>query len=215
MTPETMAKDLASLKPFLHFNRIQLVGGEPTLHPELPELLRVAKKSGVGDFVSIITNGALLPKMEDEFWNELQILQLSVYGKLDKSVIPFAQEKARKHGFDFYMAEFTEFYVQFKPVPDDGADSFRNCHWKMNCFTVHEGHFYLCPQAAFFPALFQDLPERVDGFPLDGLTEEKLEAYMNRQEPFNACKVCLGSVANRIPWREAKNKEDWIKGSTL
>lgn len=214
MSPETMARDLESIKPFLSFHRIQLVGGEPTLHPNISELLGVARRSGVGSSTSIITNGRLLPKMGDDFWNALEILQLSVYGNLDRSVIDLARKKATEHKFTFCFAEFTQFYLQFKSSPDDG-ESFNSCPWKTTCYTLHEGKFYLCPQSAFFPSLFQELPFGIDGLPLEGLTEEKLSEFMSRDKPFNACKICLGSLAHIIPWSESKTKEEWIKGSTL
>lgn len=215
MTLKRLVDDLESIKPFMHFNRIQLVGGEPLLHPHLVSLIELAKSSGVADTVSVITNGRLLPKMDDAFWQTVPYIQLSVYANLDKRIIDFVKAKAEFYGFGLGITEFKEFYLQFKPNPTDGVKEFNNCIWKSDCYTVHEGYFFLCPQSAFFPKLFQDLPWAIDGLPLADLTEEKLTAFLNRSNPFHACQICSGGHGKTIPWQESKTKAAWWKESTV
>lgn len=214
MTPEMLSRDLAALKPIVHFHRIQMVGGEPTLHKDLVGMMRVARESGVGHNVSVITNGRLLPQMTDEFWQTLDILQLSIYPTLDKSIPPLAKAKCEQFQKPCYQTEFTEFHQQLREAPNDGAH-FASCHWKADCWTVHDGHFYLCPQSAFFPKNFMGLAENVDGLPLADLTEAKFSAFVNRTEPLNACRICMANEMKPAPWREAKGKEQWLEGSTL
>lgn len=207
--------DLVAIKPFLRFNRIQLVGGEPLLHSNLRDMIYAAKQSGVGAQVSVTTNGRTLSRQSETFWEELQILQISIYPGLDPGQVELAVSKAGQYGFALHTHEYTEFYQQFKATPDDGRHSFDNCHWKSDCYTLHCGKFYLCPQSCFFPHNFMDLPAGVDGLDLRGLTEEKLTGFLNRKEPFNACKICLANQLTTRPWSESKNKESWIKESTL
>lgn len=213
MSPEELARDLANLSKVVHFHRIQMVGGEPTMHRDLPAMMRVARASGIANEVMVITNGKLLPTMGEDFWQTLDTLNLSVYPTLNPSIPEFARAKCAEYGKPFYQTVFNDFYQQLRATPNDGSH-FGSCHWKSDCYTVHRGAFYLCPQSAFFPAKFQGLEATVDGLPLDGLTEDKFLAFLNRTEPLNACRVCMANELKSKPWAEAKTKEEWVAGST-
>jgi hypothetical protein len=174
MPLEMIERDLDALKPILRCRNIQLVGGEPTLHKQIVDVMRLVKAINIGN-LSVITNGSLLHRMPEEFWSELEYLQISIYPGKDAHV-DLAREKAAFFGFGLGETNFTEFHRQFKTIPDDGAKSFENCHWKSDCYTVHRGHFHLCPQSTFFPKAVMGLPDSIDGLPLEGITEEALRA---------------------------------------
>jgi hypothetical protein len=214
MTPTILKRDLAALKQFVHFSVIQMVGGEPTLLKDLVEMIGVAKSSGVGNSVSVITNGKLLPRMGDDFWRAIDWLQLSIYPTLEQKTIDLAKAKCAEFGKPFYSTLFTEFHQQIRASPSDGSN-FHSCHWKTNCFTVHNGAFYLCPQSVFFPRLFMGLEASVDGLPLVGLTEDVLSDFIHRKKPFNACRICAANEMNPRAWAEAKTYEEWRRESTL
>lgn len=209
-----MVRDLEMLKPFARFEMVTLVGGEPLLHPAIVDFIRMAHHSGIAEKVCVITNGSLLPKMSEEFWEALEVLRISIYGKLDKAILPMAEERAERHGFELKSWPYPEFFYQLKSTPDDGIESFKACPWKSNCYTVHLGKFYLCPQSIFMPPRFLGHAS-TDGLPLEGLTEEKLSAYINRTEPFEACKICCAGEKKAFPWKESKNRTEWLKESTL
>lgn len=212
MSPEVLARDLAMVKPFLQFRRLQIVGGEPTLHKGVVEMINVAKESGVGESVSVITNGRLLTRMKDEFWQAIDLLQLSAYPTLPEATVEYAKQKCAEFGKPCYVSYFTEFIYQFRKVPSDGSN-FSHCHWKHeNCFTIHDGHFALCPQSLFFPKEFMGLGQFVDCLPLAGATEETLQAFIDRKEPFNACRICAANQMRVGPWRETKTRDEWIEG---
>lgn len=215
MSTETMVHDLLAAKPFMRFRNLQFVGGEPTIHPKIVEMLLWAAQVGISSDVMVITNGSRLPHMPDEFYRAIGFLQISQYAKLPQENIDFALEKSKQFGFGIGITKFTDFYLQLKPAPDDGVESFKNCPWKNNdCHTIHEGHYYRCPQSAFFPKLLQSLPQDIDGLPLEGLTDEKLDEYINRSAPFNACRICTGGHGKTQPWSESDRK-NWIANSTL
>lgn len=216
MPLEMIERDLTALKPILKCHSVQVLGGEPLLHPQIVEVLRLVKRVGLGRQMTVITNGALLPKMSDEFWRELDYLQISVYPKLSKEIVPFVHERKKQLGLKFGIGvtEFEVFYRQLKSEPDDGRESFKDCHWKRECLTVHRGHFHLCAQSTFFPKALMNLPAHTDGLPLEGITEEKLRAFMDRTEPFAACRICRANTMLSDPWREVKRSE-WIKESTV
>jgi hypothetical protein len=213
MEPDQLARDLAILSPLLKVGTFYCSGGEALLHPKIVELVKVAKASGISKCVAVLTNGRLLHKMPEEFWQSIDFLRVSVYPNLDWTNIGIAKVKALKYGFALGITESDQFFKQFSktPVPD----AFKRCPWKKECFVVHEGKFFLCPQSAFFPDRFMELPEGTDGLPLnESLTEENLTGYINRKLPFQACTICL-SYTQQAPWREAVSEEEWKRLSTI
>ncbi|MDR0410118.1 MAG: radical SAM protein, partial [Spirochaetaceae bacterium] len=50
-------------------NFLRLMGGEPLLNDKLPALTRIARECFPKSRIQIVTNGVLLPKQGDEFWD--------------------------------------------------------------------------------------------------------------------------------------------------
>ncbi len=212
MPLDMIERDLMALKPFLKIELLNVLGGEPLLHKEIVEVLRLVKRVGLQRQVVLITNGSLLNRMTDDFWKEQDWLQISIYDKLDLSNVELAEYKAKEFRFGIGTTHFTHFHKQFRTVPNDGSH-FQSCHWRTNCHTVHRGHFALCPQSLFFPRE-EGTDKFEDAIPLDGLTEDKLNAFLNRTEPLATCKRCCANEMKAAPWRESP-KAEWIKDSTL
>lgn len=213
MALEDFERDLLALKPILKVRNLNFVGGETLLHPKLLAFMRSAKRIRIDEQTHVITNGSLLHKMSEEFWQELEFLKVSVYAKLDKANLDLANAKAKQYGFGIEATEFKDFYLQLT-APTDGKESFAHCPWKMDCYTVHNGYFTLCPQSTFFPKTLMGLPQHTDGLALDGITEDTLRAFMGRTEPLKSCSICTGSKAKSIPWKES-NRQNWIQEATV
>lgn len=59
--------------------RVQFIGGEPTLHPDLPDLIEQARRLGFED-IEVYTNGIhFKPRLKDVFVHERVALAFSVY----------------------------------------------------------------------------------------------------------------------------------------
>lgn len=210
MEPETLARDLDKIKGLLRVKLFMVQGGEPLLHPKVTDLLRLIAESGMAAQYGVLTNGKLLPRMKDDFWKMLgqthSELRLSCYPDLSPDIVPFAQAKAAEHGFSVRAQTINTFKPLFRR--NDGS-TYYGCPWN-RCLTIHEGYFYLCPLTAFFPKQFMQLPETIDGLPLDGMTEEILQAFLHRQTPLETCKICAGARGEDIPWYQPKTKEEWM-----
>lgn len=204
-------RDLLSLKPVVAFQSCQLVGGEPLLHKDIVEIMRLMKRIRIDTSTVVITNGTLLPRMTEEFWKELEYLSISVYSVLNPDCLALAKEKQKQYGFGLGERVFHEFHRQFRKEPNDGSH-FHTCHWRRDCWTAHDGYFYLCPQSAFFPKRFMGAEATVDGLPLTDLTEVRLLKFMERSEPLSTCRVCMANEMKPHPWRESSRKE-WLEQS--
>jgi hypothetical protein len=211
LSVEQIERDLLALKPILRCHSNQLVGGEPLLNPNIVEIMRLMKRVRMDLGTVVITNGTLLPRMPEEFWQEMEYLSISVYPVLKPECLELAREKQKQYGFGLGERVFTEFHRQFRKEPNDGSH-FATCHWKSDCYTVHDGAFYLCPQSVFFPHRFMGLEKGVDGLPLAGITEDKLNAFLHRTEPLIACRICMANEMKPAPWQESPRKQ-WLEES--
>lgn len=211
MEPETLARDLEKIKDKLRVKLMFIQGGEPLLHPKVIELLRLAADSGMAKQYGVLTNGKLLPRMKEDFWQLLaerkMELRMSCYPDLPPDIVPFALAKGEEYGFFVRPQQISTFKPLFLK---NNGNTYFGCPWN-RCLTIHEGWFYLCPLTAFFPKQFMNLPEHIDGLPLDGLTEEALGAFLKRETPLETCKICAGARGEDIPWTQPKSKEEWLR----
>lgn len=221
MEPATLARDLSILSKIMHTGFLCLQGGEPLLHPKIEEFMDVQKASGFADQYGMLTNGKLLHRMPESFFAKCgQItvngkvfqLRVSVYANLDLRTLDDPIKKAVHYGFEIRPGPTPTFWKLFYDRPDKGASVWPGCYAR-HCHTVHEGYFYHCPLAAFFPKQFHGWDEHVDGIPLDGITEEKLRAWLDRPEPLKTCGKCTAGTT-AIPWHETRDRETWIKEAT-
>lgn len=215
-------KDLENISKVAESPRFSLLGGEPLLHPKLLELIDIAKKSDITDTICVTTNGQLLDKMIDEFWEKIDQIIISWYpGKFDGSKIESYRDKFMKYRNpskekDFIVQRISKFYMPISAVVlsyEESEKMFVSCHWRDHCTTIDNGYFYLCPQACFFPKVFFNEPMPVDGLLLDGITYEKLESFFySKEKPFLSCKRC--SYGRWVQWKET-TKDNWMRISMI
>jgi len=224
MEPESMARDLAHLSKAAHFHFHCLQGGEGTLNKKFLEFMDVQARSGIADRYGMLTNGTLLDRMPEEFWLKAKQMdyeiRVSVYPALKKETLEYAQRKANEYKLNFRASnEFESFLKMFHANENKGQKVWEICPWK-RCWTLHEGWFFNCPQAAFlpgqFPELFPDITDPlVDGVRVEGITEEKIRWMMEHEHPLESCANCTGGTNVRIPWTQHRDRAEWIKASTV
>ena len=211
MSPETLKADLDVMKDLIRTKLLFVQGGEPLLHPKVVELMSLCYDSGIAKQCGVLTNGKLLPRMGDDFWEMLATrkmeLRLSCYPDLSPDIVPFVQDKAQQWGFFVRPQTINSFKPLF--LKNDGS-TYYGCPWS-RCLTLHEHFFYLCPLTTFFPKQHMGLPEHIDGISLDGLDEPKLREFLNRSHPLETCKICAGGRGEDIPWSQAKTKQEWFQ----
>jgi cyclic pyranopterin phosphate synthase len=213
--PEIIEKDLANLGKIAHTKEYSLLGGEPTLHPRLLQILDIAHASKFADEVQIITNGQTLRKQPEEFWQKIDSLWVTRYpGKLTDEDIAWIKGKCTEYGKPYLQKDRNILVKTFLdgPSPDDAAQRrFAGCHLK-HCNIMDNGYLYLCCAAPFVAPLIMGLPEGIDGLKLEGATEGMLQAYLNRQSAFQGCKHCIEPLGIIYPWRET-TRARWYEES--
>jgi ABC-2 type transport system ATP-binding protein len=72
--PNELGKDFARLSELAkgRIEMLQLMGGEPLLHPEIGRIIEISRKYFQIGEIKIVTNGILLTKMNKDFWELCQ-----------------------------------------------------------------------------------------------------------------------------------------------
>jgi organic radical activating enzyme len=203
-----------------HIDLIDLLGGEPLLHPELITIMSIARKYFTGR-INIVTNGILLLKQEELFWeccnkNNISII-ISCYPiKLDLEKI---QEKAKHHNINVILRGNMESHEWYKfPLDLDGKQNikknFYSCRSANMCIYLEDGKLSTCGK----PLLIKHFNSY---FSLDikTTTEDYIDIYKENNiknilrslcKPIPFCRYC-NLKHSLVSWSVSqKNISEWI-----
>jgi hypothetical protein len=167
--------------------------------------------------VVVVTNGQLLLQMNEDFWDTVKWLEVDLYpGKISDIGLEQIKYTASKYNVKINFTNIGTFYKCLSPQTPlcETQARFDRCPTahKDKCYTVHEHYFYRCPQSSLIPKLFLGANPTIDGLSLEGITTEKLQAFIDSIVPPLSC--CRCSVQEQyIPWSETA-KEKWLEEST-
>jgi MoaA/NifB/PqqE/SkfB family radical SAM enzyme len=204
--------------------RVWLIGGEPLLHPRIIEFMETARENFPKANVLIFTNGLLLPKMKDEFWERCRELDIEL--KVTQYPVNFdyqaMKNKADSHNviFKFYNDPAVIKTSWKYPLDLDGKcdpyKSFINCSQANRCITLSQGgNMYTCNYAAHI-----DLFNHYFGLSIGESKRDYINIYQESDprkilrffsEPIPMCRFC--DVSNRIfnmDWETSKKQlNEW------
>ncbi len=217
MTVEEIDAQCREMATHLKADVFKIMGGEPLLHPNISEVLRVIRKSGISDVVRLFTNGLLLHRMDDDFWRALDQITISDYSSapVKPALLERYREKARE--FDVVLNvkpvdRFSQVMSSTRVDEDEKVQATYDACWlRDRCLIVRGGAFFKCTRAAYFHE-FQtrievDRPEpasaeivRKDGVSLEGPDfQVRLLEHLNAKTPMGACRYCQGSSGQMVP----------------
>jgi MoaA/NifB/PqqE/SkfB family radical SAM enzyme len=182
---------------------IQLLGGEPLLHPDIIHFMDVTRKYFPSTKIIIVSNGILLRKQTDKFWesckkNNIQIIVTKYPVNFDyKSTEQYV--KARGVEFSFYGNTETEVKtMQCLPLDLEGKqnarDSFLRCSRANRCVSLDNGKIYTCsliPYIKHFNSHFnKSLIVSVDDYiEIDKAKNlDEIMTFISKPMPF--CRYC-------------------------
>ena len=134
---------------------INIFGGEPLLHPQLIDFLKISREYFKSTKIQLVTNGILLLSQNNEFWqacnqNSIVISMTKYPINLDYDLI---NKKAKDFNVEikFFSADKKDsqwhFPLDFEGK-QDSVTNFLNCQEANNCSNVYKGKFYICPIAS-------------------------------------------------------------------
>lgn len=176
---------------------LMLLGGEPTIHPQLLELCEIARDIFPDITIEILTNGKYLKGILKD---KQRFEELDIQITIARYNIQYDEEDIKevldmKHaGQSWGRASFIQTLVDINGSQDAEKNFYHNCHHQLPCFTLKDYKIYECPFAAhidhFCKKFNIDIPliENNDYLPLETLTLDKLEQFS--YQPKNICKYC-------------------------
>lgn len=204
-----MAKWKSRLAP----SRFSLLGGEPTLHPQLVEIIYIARSHWPETALQVISNGFFLgrhkglPKALEETGCQLT---LSIHhddqeytGRM-ASVSALVKEWRRSFAFnlDFYGSyrNWTQRYLGYGAAMQPYADGDSKASWTLcpakHCCQLHEGRLWKCPPLAYLRmqdekfSLGRDWDPYLAYKPLDpDCSQEDIMAFFKLKEE-SYCGMC-------------------------
>lgn len=150
---ESVQRDLAALRMKFKggIRHVNLLGGEPLLHPDLIGFLRCVKETCPETLVTIVTNGILLLKQSEEFWQACRDvgcrINVSLYGPVAAQRADI-EAKGRRERVPIRINVSDVFFARM--VPDGSVcakSAFRFCRRTTYCPYLREGRLYPCAQA--------------------------------------------------------------------
>lgn len=81
----------------------KIMGGEPLLHPRITDVLHVLREAKISPIIRLFTNGLLLHRMTDAFWEALDQLTISVYSSAPVKPDLLAAARAKAKAFDVVL----------------------------------------------------------------------------------------------------------------
>lgn len=198
-----------------------LFGGEPLLNKQCASYFAILHQIFPKSTIYVITNGTLLLKQSDRFWQSARENQVVLQATKYPIEIDWEQvkEKCAKEQvqFVFYNDEKEE-KLSFKTQLDkDGRSdpfvSFVHCHRANACTQIHNGKIYPCAVAANAKAFNQAFGQDLQSSPKDyidiydsKMTYEKILDFLARPIPF--CRYCKTKDMVYKPWSASKRSVD-------
>lgn len=191
-TAEQAKTDLTNWKPYINPIRLQVLGGEPLLHKEVKDIIRIAREIYPDTDLRMYTNGLLLKRHKDiketlKKYNCMMVISVhsvderykkilleNLYEFLDgdvkiektsKSVVSFGKV-FRKQGIDIELRDMISSWsrVYKKGIKPYNSD-YKKAHEVCrwtHCTQLYQGKLWKCTQTAFFDDLMRRINNHKD-----------------------------------------------------
>lgn len=137
-------------------HHINLLGGEPLLHPEIHRILNITRDSFPIGEIRIVTNGILLKTMKEVFWEVCKEKRISVTPTKYPVNIDYKalEDIAKKHSVNYYYFGSDHSSGAWAHIAIDLSggnselDSWLQCGNANNCAVYSDGKIFQCPRTA-------------------------------------------------------------------
>ncbi len=210
-------KDMQRLAQlFSNISVMRLMGGEPLLHPEMTKFLVASRKHFPKANISVVTNGLLLHKMMNTFWqtcsNQNITIDITVYPI--KPDIEKINKIARNNSVKLNINEINTFFSFYNLKGDSTPrEAMRECHRLYYCPFLRDGKIYICAFPAvvhYFNSEFKTSIPQSDYLDIhsENVSGRKIIKFLD--EPGDICRFCSYTYTE-FEWDISKKKiEEWI-----
>ena len=223
--PELFEKDFSRLSELAGRNNenIDLMGGEPLLHPDITEFFRISRTYFPIGRINLFTNGTLLLKQKDYFYEQLKKYKISIlatkYPTIDWDRI---EKKMSENDVKIDYAGVignTEKVSWHCPLDLNGSqdiqENFTYCGGANNCIFLHDGRLFTCSMAPNFHHFSKYFNKNIELSDKDSINIHEAKDIKEILEflakPIPACRYCKVFGFSTRPWSKSKREiKEWI-----
>jgi hypothetical protein len=203
---------------------ICVLGGEPLLHPDITGCLAAARKYFPADRIYIVTNGLLLLKQNDEFWQScaentigIEVSLYPIHLDLEK-IKETAERYGIKTGFRGNLSTQRRTWLR-QTLDLEGKQniekSHKLCELANFCIQLIDGKLYQCETAAFvkyFNRYFNKSLEVTEKDYMDIYQAESLDEILEfLYKPMPFCRYGKTKDVEFAAWEHSKKElDEWI-----
>lgn len=203
---------------------IRILGGEPLMHPDIIKILEETRKIFPDSEIDLCTNGLLLPKMKDEFFNTLIKNKVSIHVsgyKPTYSLLDQINQCLKLHSLNYTILKREVFVKYYTTEPNNKmTQSYENC-FASGCRELYRGKLSRCSAAIAFEKFnnqFGTDYKVLKGIDWFDIHDENINAWKLKDDldcPSHMCRYCSDSKKESFEWDYAGAKpklEDYIIG---
>ena len=185
---------------------ICIIGGEPTLNPDLETWAYNLRRLWPTANIMIQTNGTYVRPHFKDFWAKYQVGFAVSLHDIDTADAIMQTWQEQMHfneflpGFFFHQANIIKQNDYFTLHTSNPAEAFNACGMKYD-HTLYNGKLYKCPMVALIPEFDKQFNLQISNHqrtllnsfvPLTAdCTEEELQAFSaQRESPISQCEMC-------------------------
>ncbi len=200
---------------------IKVAGGEPLLHPQLAQILKIIKQRFPQTNLRIVTNGVLANRyLTEEIMSTIDQLWISNYRNVavPENTVARIKQMAKDNFVLLNIKDVDQFYNIVLTEKNEDESRVRsiydNCWMKHRCLMVRKNTFFKCTRAAYIEdqQYIYDMPTNVkaadEGINIDDPDfQQKALHYLNDKEGLESCSYCLGVSGTLFDIRQMKKEE--------
>ena len=197
---------------------IQILGGEPLLHPKLNEIIILARQYFPQTNLNILTNGILLLEQKEDFWECCQSNKVDII--ITHYPINLDIKSIRRKIYDYKLRMcYCHSVVSWAKTELDltggynPEDNFRKCTAALQCIELHNGKIATCQlilKIKYFNAYFQKNLEVQETDFIDIYKVKSMDEILEFiSKPVNFCRYCTLKTFP-VKWETSKrNISEW------
>lgn len=201
---EEYEQDIIKIKEkFWGVRWIYLLGGEPLLHKQAYEFIKVTRKIFPDADIRFTTNGLLLPNMSEEFWHAVRTchihIEISQYKKTREKWKEIQNALVSNDVADSTLVQTYKgkFFKQRVLEPQANLEeAYTNC-MSHECHYLRDGKLYLCPcvplNQIFYEHFNLKMPYEPEGIDLYGESIDGWKMMEFLAKPNEACRYCTSN----------------------
>jgi hypothetical protein len=202
---------------------IRLLGGEPLLHPQIIDFMKITRQYFDDARIRIVTNGILLSKQTDAFWQCCKEDNIGISISRYPVNMDLVKIRALLEKYDIYCSQLEEDETRVKwgkmlfdlKGEQEINYNFKHCHTNKGCNVLRNGRLYPCemiPNIHHFNKYFNQNLIVSDKDSIDIYNVKDIyEVIHFLMKPFPFCRYCIKGRMGKAEWHTSSihNITEW------